>query len=184
MALVVFRSCEREAASELQPREWGHPCILEARAAGKPIRAAQTRAIPAASVSTVSTAGESRSIVSRARVRNLTGGLLLLVGPGVLLRAAAEGSHARGFHLACLLTGSLVIVLAMALWVNRRCWTRLRLPEWALCAGGRGDRARSSDRVPLVRRDRELRSRASGAGCAPGRVHSTCCTSCRSSRSL
>ena len=62
----------------------------------------------------------------------LAGGLLLVLGPGALLRAAAEGSHTRGFHLGSLLIGLLVIALAMVLWVRRRRWTRLRLPEWAL----------------------------------------------------
>jgi cytochrome c biogenesis protein CcdA len=62
----------------------------------------------------------------------LAGGLLLVVGPGGLLRAAAEGSHTRAFHLGSLLIGLLVIALAIALWVRRRRWTRLRLPEWAL----------------------------------------------------
>jgi cytochrome c biogenesis protein CcdA len=59
----------------------------------------------------------------------LAGGLVLVLGPGVLLRAAVEGSHRRGFHLASLLIGSLVIGLAIVLWAKRRRWTRLGLPQ-------------------------------------------------------
>ena len=64
----------------------------------------------------------------------LAGGLILVVGPGELLRTAVAGSHTRGFELASLLIGSLVIVLAIVLWMGRRRLTRVTLPAWALQA--------------------------------------------------
>lgn len=62
----------------------------------------------------------------------LTGGLLIVLGPGELLRAAAEGANTRGFHLASVLIETLVMALAILLWVRRRRWSRLSLPAWAL----------------------------------------------------
>lgn len=62
----------------------------------------------------------------------LVGGLVLVVGPGELLRSAAAGTHTRVFHLSSLAIGSAIICLAILLWVRRSELTRVRIPGWAL----------------------------------------------------
>jgi cytochrome c biogenesis protein CcdA len=62
----------------------------------------------------------------------LAGGLLLVVGPGILLRAGTNGANTRAFHLASIAIGVLVIMLAVAMWTTRHRWAHLELPERAL----------------------------------------------------
>lgn len=62
----------------------------------------------------------------------LAGGLVLIVGPGVLLRTATQGRDTRAVHLASLVIGVVVIALAIALWANRRRWAGRQLPDWVL----------------------------------------------------
>ena len=64
----------------------------------------------------------------------LAGGLILVLGPGELLRTAAAGSDTHAFHVGSLVIGSLVIAVGLVLWARRKRWTRLRVPEWALRA--------------------------------------------------
>ena len=62
----------------------------------------------------------------------LAGGLVLVVGPGVLLRTATQSGDTRAVYLASLVIGVVVVALAIALWANRRRWTGLELPDRAL----------------------------------------------------
>ena len=49
----------------------------------------------------------------------LTGGAVLVFGPGELLRIAVHGVHSRGFHIASIVLGAVMIAMAGGMWAQR-----------------------------------------------------------------
>jgi cytochrome c biogenesis protein CcdA len=50
----------------------------------------------------------------------LAGGVVLVLGPGELLRTVAHGSHSRGFHAVSIGVGAAVVALAAIMFSRRR----------------------------------------------------------------
>jgi cytochrome c biogenesis protein CcdA len=65
----------------------------------------------------------------------LLGGLVLMLGPGELLRSASGSHDSPGFHVASLVLGAAAIAAAVALWTRRSRWGRPELPDRALEPG-------------------------------------------------
>jgi len=65
----------------------------------------------------------------------LLGGLVLLFGPGELLHTALRGPKGRGFDVATLVVGGIVIVAAVVLWLRRASWAHPELPARMLRPG-------------------------------------------------
>lgn len=49
----------------------------------------------------------------------LAGGAVLVLGPGELLRTAVDGVQSRGFHVASIALGAVIIAAAGVIWVRR-----------------------------------------------------------------
>lgn len=66
----------------------------------------------------------------------LTGGLLMVLGPGTVLRGIASGSHGLTVHIASVVIGGVIVMLTGVMWRQRRQLAPPRLPA-RMRTGGR-----------------------------------------------